>query len=374
MILNDKQQYVYDKLLKIFGNVVLEKEEILKQYIVNDAQLDFIEVTNEYLNDKYNDVLYPRTENLFKKYILPPFSVLDTKSAKWLNRRELLDEYFGDSLIGRSAGLTYSNWIEREKTKSNKKDFIVKMVRKDDNGSSKFDSVLCEILLKWFGFPKCKVYDCFAGGHIRGAMAVKLGYDYLGIDLATEQIEANFIQAEKLGLKVNWINDDSLNVDRYLEDNSIDLFFSCPPYGDLEKYTDNPRDLSNMSYQGFINIYEQIIQKGCNKLKQDRFAVFVVGDFRDKQSFYRGFIKDTIIAFEKAGMKLYNEIILLNALSTASIRASNTFNNRKMVKVHQNILVFYKGDSKNIQRIYGKVDSSLPIITKNQSNLFNINL
>ena len=73
-------------------------------------------------------------------------------------------------------------------------------------------------------------------------------------------------------------------------------------------------------------------------------------------------------------MKLYNEIILLNALSTASIRASNTFNNRKMVKVHQNILVFYKGDSKNIQRIYGKVDSSLPIITKNQSNLFNINL
>lgn len=167
-----------------------------------------------------------------------------------------------------------------------------------------------------------------------------------------------------------WIHDDSLNVDLYVPDNSIDLFFSCPPYSDLEKYTDDPRDLSNMDYDNFLPTYKEIITKGLKKLKQNRFAVFVVGDFRDDKGFYREFVSDTIKAFTTNGAKLYNELILLNNIGTAPMRASNAFSNRKMIKIHQNVLVFFKGDLDTIQKTYTVMDSSLPIPTYKQDNLF----
>lgn len=82
-------------------------------------------------------------------------------------------------------------------------------------------------------------------------------------------------------------------------------------------------------------------------LKNNRFAVIVVGDVRDKEGNYRDFIGLTKEAYKEAGLKLYNEIILLNVVGTAAIRANNAMKNRKMVKIHQNILVFIKGNIKH---------------------------
>ena len=50
-------------------------------------------------------------------------------------------------------------------------------------------------------------------------------------------------------------------------------------------------------------------------------------------------------------MKLYNEIILKNSIGTAALRASNSMKNKKVTKIHQNVLVFYKGDVKKIGEI-----------------------
>jgi len=71
--------------------------------------------------------------------------------------------------------------------------------------------------------------------------------------------------------------------------------------------------------------------------------VFVVGEVRDKKGDYIGFVPDTIRAFQKAGLKYYNEIVLLNQLGNAAMRASSLFpKSQKVVKVHQNVLVFKK--------------------------------
>ena len=86
--------------------------------------------------------------------------------------------------------------------------------------------------------------------------------------------------------------------------------FSCPPYADLEVYSDLKEDLSNMDYKDFIAVYREIIRKSCELLKEDRFAVFVVGDVRDKKGFYQNFVSDTIMAFWNCGVILYNEMIL----------------------------------------------------------------
>ena len=51
-------------------------------------------------------------------------------------------------------------------------------------------------------------------------------------------------------------------------------------------------------------------------------------------------------------MHLYNDMILADPIGSAGLRARKTFRNRKVVKVHQNILCFYKGNPANIKDIY----------------------
>ncbi|MEG0889530.1 MAG: hypothetical protein RSH25_13780 [Bacteroides sp.] len=94
-------------------------------------------------------------------------------------------------------------------------------------------------------------------------------------------------------------------------------------------------------------------------LKDDRFAVFVVGEVRSKQGVYRNFVSDTISAFIEAGMVYYNEMILVNQIGSLAMRASNQFNHsRKIGKHHQNVLVFYKGDTNAIGSNYPELDLS----------------
>ena len=82
-----------------------------------------------------------------------------------------------------------------------------------------------------------------------------------------------------------------------------DLLFTCPPYHDLELYSDDPRDLSNMSWDAFLDKYSTIIKDCADLLKENRFAVFVVSQVRDKKS---GCINDlvgwTVQAFADAGL------------------------------------------------------------------------
>lgn len=220
-------------------------------------------------------------------------------------------------------------------------------------GTSVFDPVLCEIIYNWFGIKDGVVFDPFAGGSVRGVVAELLGQHYIGIDLSQKQIDANQINADSFGICPAWYCDDSQNADKYIPDGSADLVFSCPPYHNLEKYSNHPLDLSNMNYRDFLQAYTNIIRKACNKLKENRFAVFVVGDIRDSKGAYRDFVSQTKRIFQDCGLYLYNDIVLLNVCGTAPMRAGLQFSaRRKTAKIHQNVLVFYKGDIKAIKDTY----------------------
>lgn len=76
-----------------------------------------------------------------------------------------------------------------------------------------------------------------------------------------------------------------------------------------------------------------------------------------KHGFYHNFVSDTIFAFQNAGAMLYNEAILVTAVGSLPIRVGRAFqSNRKLGKTHQNVLIFYKGNPKNIKGIYGDVE------------------
>ena len=68
------------------------------------------------------------------------------------------------------------------------------------------------------------------------------------------------------------------------------------------------------------------------------------------------FIDDTKKAFLDCGLKTYNELILLEQSGTGAMRANKTFGTyRKVIKTHQNVLVFYKGDPKKIKENYKEI-------------------
>lgn len=219
-------------------------------------------------------------------------------------------------------------------------------------GTSIFDPVLTELAYRWFCPPGGIVLDPFAGGSVRGIVASRLDRYYVGCELRQEQVSANRAQATKIcaGFKAPiWHQGDSAKIIPHL-DLAADFVFSCPPYGD------QPDDLSAMPHEKFVDVYRDIIAKACAKLRDDRFACFVVGDFRDKAGNYRDFVSTTIKAFRDAGLALYNEVILVTAAGSLPIRAGKQFEaTRKLGKTHQNVLVFLKGDARRATKACGPV-------------------
>jgi len=228
-------------------------------------------------------------------------------------------------------------------------------------GTSIFDPVLCELTYRWFAPRGGLVLDPFAGGSVRGIVASKMGRRYIGIDLQRRQLEANLEQAEIICSKGDSIPDwrcgDSRNISNMVKEQA-DLIFSCPPYASLERYSDDPKDLSTLEYKEFRKAYTEIIKSTCSLLKPNRFAVFVVGDVRGKDGNYYGFPWHTIEAFQQAGLKLYNEGVLVTAVGSLSVRAKRQFEaGRKLGKTHQNYFVFLKGDAKLASKACGLIFS-----------------
>lgn len=227
----------------------------------------------------------------------------------------------------------------------------------EQSGTSIFDPVLCELVYTWFTPVGAKILDPFAGGSVRGIVANYLGRHYTGVDLRAEQIAANEAQAVLItpANKPRWICGNSLDS---IPNEQFDCVFSCPPYYDLEVYSDQEGDLSACgTYAEFLQAYRAIIRTAIDRLNQDRFACFCVGDIRDKKGIYRNFVSDTISAFQDAGAKLYNEAILITAVGSLPIRVGRQFDTgRKLGKTHQNVLFFIKGDPKKATEYCGKVE------------------
>lgn len=229
------------------------------------------------------------------------------------------------------------------------------------SGTSIFDPVLCEIAYRWFSPADGLILDPFAGGSVRGIVASKLGRQYIGCELRPEQVEANRAQGSALcgddARPPAWVCGDSRNIDKHCSDVAADMVFSCPPYADLEVYSDDPADLSTMDYAAFRVAYFEIIRKSCALLRPDSFACFIVGEVRDKKGNYIDFVGDTVQAFRDAGLAYYNEAILITAAGSLPIRAGKQFStSRKLGKTHQNVLVFLKGDAKRAVARCGPVE------------------
>ncbi|EOD25405.1 hypothetical protein EMIHUDRAFT_115516 [Emiliania huxleyi CCMP1516] len=274
----------------------------------------------------------------------PPFSVLNSQRGYWKERRHFWEgTYNVHSEEGRGDNLIGYKGLGGEGAR----------------GTSVFCPVLSELCCRWWCPAGGTVLDPFAGGSVRGVVAGWLGLRYVGLELRREQIARNREQAARAGAVAGssghrwrppeWVEADA----RELADGDgpagaprqADFVFSCPPYFDLEQYSDDPRDLSRAhSYATFLAAYEAIIAAAAHRLKPRRFACFVVGEIRDGDGFMRNFVGDTVSAFQKAGCRLYNSCVMLLPFNTLPVRAGKAMaSSAKLGMCHQHVLVFYNG-------------------------------
>lgn len=279
-------------------------------------------------------VLPPSRGPVADAFVEPPFSVLDARSGAWQDRKRAWAAMGIKGEVGRDAPSIHCPTGRSDGPMA------------DADYVSIFDPVACELAYRWFCPPSGQVVDPFAGGSVRGIVAGACGLRYWGCDLRAEQIAANNEQADAIGVdpRPTWVRGDSR--DTLADAPLADLVFTCPPYGDLERYSDDEADLSAMTWTGFVIAYRLILTRAVARLKDNRFACFVVGNFRDKQTgFYRDIVGETVAAMREAGLGYYNEAALVTSVGSASMRVTKQFNaGRKLCKTHQNVLVFVKGD------------------------------
>lgn len=324
------------------------------------------------------------TALLTDRFLVPPFTVLDARQGYWQDRKRSwlslgirgevgrvhnTTERGGGtprpnkSIPGGASGMDPSYYAKKRAAET-----IVGRVLSNEEfeadhwdgvmmpPTSVFDPVICEVAYRWFAPPGGRILDPFAGGSVRGVVASILGHPYTGIDLRAEQIDANNAQATEILAsdttdypRPRWTVGNSDVVLDECPPESFDFVFSCPPYYDLEVYSDDPGDLSNMgTYDAFADAHSRIIGKAMRALKPNRFAVWVIGDIRDRAGNLRNMIADTYFAFTNAdGVNYHNDAIYITPIGTMAARAASTFSGgRRLTRGHQYVMVFVKGDAK----------------------------
>lgn len=275
-----------------------------------------------------------------------PISVLDARTGWWRQRKQAWRDLIGHGGQGREHVST-GGGVQTSAPMSPGRTVV-------PAGGSTFDPVLAELLIRWWGVPGGTVLDPFCGGSTRGMVAAHFGQRYHGVDIRASQVAANRGALDLLppGLPApTWEVGDATDLASTSAPDTVDLVAACPPYADLERYSDDPRDLSTMTYPDFRAAHADAIGQACARLRGDRFAVWVVGEARDRDGHLYGLVPDTVAAFRAAGLRYLSEAVLVTPVGNLPVRAPGLFlRTRALHRGHQTVLVFVRGDRRVAMR------------------------
>jgi SAM-dependent methyltransferase len=137
------------------------------------------------------------------------------------------------------------------------------------------------------------VLDPFVGSGTTLIECRRLGRNGIGIDINPEVVEKAKQLIEKEPNKFNVITDirvgDSTQFDfeRILEEKNIknvQLVIMHPPYHDIIKFSDDPRDLSNApTVEKFLEMFGRVLDNVLPILEDGRYLAIVIGDKYSKE-------------------------------------------------------------------------------------------
>lgn len=277
---------------------------------------------------------------LSDEFVAPPLSVLDARQGYWRERKRRWQDMGLCAVRGRQETLLPATHRVPGTYKSGCKNMTP--------ATSVFDPVLAEVLVTWFTEPNKLVLDPFAGGPERGVVASVLGRRYVGIDVRPEQVDSDTLFSEVVHGRhtPRYVVGDSAEIAGDVGDGA-DMVLACPPYFQLETYSEDPRDLSAMDDDGFALAYRRIASRCASALRDGGYAAFVVGDMRDRMGRLKGLPELTCEVMATSGLCLYDRITYIQPYGTAPLRAGRQFRaSRKVVGVSEQVLVFRKPQTK----------------------------
>lgn len=207
--------------------------------------------------------------------------------------------------------------------------------------TSIFNPHLAQMILSAYVPSNQRIYDGFAGGGTRGFVATAMGHDYTGVEIRQNEVDRLLERQKELGLEFAIHCADSQFYP--IEPEYFDFSYTCPPYYDLEVYSTQEGDMSNVeSYEKFLEMLGNSIRTTFIGLKPGALFVMVVGNFRDKKGNLRHFNGDTIRQGIEAGFVLHDELVFWGASDVAYQRIGQFVANRRSVRVHEYIIIFKK--------------------------------
>lgn len=278
-----------------------------------------------------------RTENyervdFLSTYGIIPYSIWETENAKFSN--SILKE-----LKERNGESTRENTLKSFGGAGEKTAYT--------STTSYFNPNLCKIIYSSYCPPKGKIFDPFSSV-VRPYMAKSMGYNYVGCEIRKNEAEKiqkildnSFVFGEQCDVSVH-----NMDCRKFQTNEKFDLIFTCPPYWTLETYSQEKGDMSNISdYNIFLSEMKNVYRKCLSLMHKNSYCCFVVADFRDYTEGRKlvnrlvPFVSDMIRCGEDAGLILYDKVILKKPIGTAPSRLK-LWNNRKTVRIHEELLVF----------------------------------
>ncbi|MDI3484952.1 MAG: hypothetical protein PWQ50_172 [Methanolobus sp.] len=236
---------------------------------------------------------------------------------------------------------------------------------------------LAKHFIKTYSKPGDNVFDPFAGvgtvldaanvlqRHSFGTELNEIFFDFFnqGIDPKDGELDLDY--------KREMFPDSALNLRKYIEEKSIDLIVTSPPYSNLlniirnefadkdfngntyknqsrklaKPYSNNPLDLGNLTYKEYLAEIEKLMSLLLTVSKEGAYNVWVVRDYRDTKNKvpYVNLHGDLINVAIQAGWVLWDIVIWDQSSQRKLVRLGGNKSRRYYFNIgHSFILIFRK--------------------------------
>jgi DNA modification methylase len=206
-----------------------------------------------------------------------------------------------------------------------------------DHGAT-FPEKLAARLITLYSRPGDLVLDPFVGTGTTLEACLATGRNGIGIELNEEfcQIAQRTILQSAGDRKIEVFNDDCRNLTGHVEDDSVQLMITSPPYADfirksvedrstvhkrsrialennsrVKQYSDDSRDFGNLPYDRFLHELDSLMARLYRVTRPGGYNAWIVKDYRDTKNGvpYVAFHSDLARLGEASGFRFHDLIV-----------------------------------------------------------------